>query len=116
MRAGALLIGLSVASVPLGWFTLHLIFAFRYAHRFYEKLRSGKGKDAGGLEFPGTAQPGGWDFAYYSFVVGATAQTSDVDVSSMEMRKLTMCHSIVAFFYNTVLIALAVNIAVQHGS
>jgi uncharacterized membrane protein len=29
------------------------------------------------------------------------------------MRKLTWTHSVVAFFYNTVLIALAVNIAVQ---
>lgn len=116
-EANPLLLVLSVASVPLGWFTLHLVLAFRYAHLYYVRatVKNRKGEDMGGLAFPGTAEPGGWDFVYYSFVVGMTAQVSDVDVSSTAMRKLTTMHSVVAFFYNTVLIALAVNIAVQNN-
>jgi uncharacterized membrane protein len=115
-KADALLLALSIASVPLGWFTLHLILAFRYAHLYYTKARGRKSDDAGGLKFPDTNEPRGWDFIYHSFVVGTTAQVSDVDTTSTQMRKLTFIHSVVAFFYNTVLIALAVNIAVQSNT
>lgn len=107
------LLALSIASVPLGWATLHTSLSFRYAHIFYGKARSKTEGDAGGLEFPGTKEPGGWDFIYHSFVVGMTAQVSDVDATTTAMRKLIWIHSAVSFFYNTVLIALAVNIAVQ---
>jgi uncharacterized membrane protein len=113
-KSAPLLLALSIASVPLGWLTLHAILAFRYAHIYYTKS-GGKGGDTGGLEFPSTKEPGGWDFIYHSFVIGMTAQVSDVDVTSTAMRKLTWAHSVVSFFYNTVLIALAVNIAVQGG-
>jgi uncharacterized membrane protein len=114
-KSAPLLLALSIASVPLGWLTLHAILAFRYAHIYYTKS-GGKGGDTGGLSFPETKEPGGWDFIYHSFVVGMTAQVSDVDVTSTAVRKLTWAHSVVSFFYNTVLIALAVNIAVQGGS
>lgn len=115
-KAGWMLLGLSIASVPLGWFTLHVMMAYRYGHLYYVKADRKNAHDAGGLKFPGTAEPAAWDFIYHSFVVGATAQVSDVDVTSTEMRKVTWCHSMVAFFYNAVLIALAVNIAVQSGN
>lgn len=115
-KAQWMLLGLSIASVPLGWFTLHLMMAYRYGHLYYGKANGKNAHDAGGLKFPGTAEPTAWDFVYHSFVVGATAQVSDVDVTSTEMRKVIWCHSTVAFFYNAVLIALAVNIAVQSGN
>lgn len=115
-KAEWVLLGLSVASVPLGWFTLHLMMAYRYGHLYYVRTSGKNAPDAGGLKFPGTAEPTAWDFIYHSFVVGATAQVSDVDVTSTGMRKVTWCHSTVAFFYNAVLIALAVNIAVQSGN
>lgn len=107
------LLAASVASVPLGWFALHVIFAFRYAHIYYERADGKKSSDAGGLAFPNCPEPTAWDFVYHAFVVGATAQVSDVQVTSTEARRLTWAHSMIAFFYNTVLIALAVNIAVQ---
>ncbi len=118
-RADSLLLMLSIASVPLGWLTLHLIMAYRYGHLYYVrvdgKTGGAKGHDAGGLKFPGTDEPTAWDFIYHSYVVGTTAQVSDVDVTSTVMRKVTWAHSTVAFFYNTVLSALAGNIAVQGG-
>jgi uncharacterized membrane protein len=115
-RAAWILLALSIASVPLGWFTLHLMMAYRYGHLYYIKANGKNAHDAGGLKFPGTDEPKAWDFIYHSFVVGATAQVSDVNVTSTDMRKVTWAHSTVAFFYNTVLLALAVNIAVQSGN
>ena len=42
-----------------------------------------------------------------------TAQTSDVNVTKTSMRKLTLLHAVVSFFFNTVLVAAAVNVAVS---
>jgi uncharacterized membrane protein len=106
-------LALCIASVPLGWLTLHTVAAFRYAHVYY--ARSGSGRDAGGLEFPGTKEPDALDFLYYSLVVGMTAQVSDVQVASSPMRRFTLSHAVVSFFFNTVLIALAVNVAASYA-
>lgn len=93
----------ALAAAPLGWATLHVLAAFRYAHLFYAPTPDG------GLEFPGTTEPGIWDFLYFSFVIGMTAQVSDVVVTQGGMRKVVLIHSIGAFFFNTVILALAVN-------
>ena len=106
----------AIASVPLGWLTLHTIAAFHYAHLYYapadERSADASPGDAGGLQFPGDEAPGAWDFLYYSFVVGMTAQVSDVEVLTSDLRRLTLAHGVLSFFYNTVLIALAVNVAI----
>jgi uncharacterized membrane protein len=97
---------LAIVGAPLGWFMLHMMMSFHYAYLFYSE--PGK-KIGGGLLFPDTAEPGAADFLYYSFVIGMTAQVSDVQVTSTRIRRTTLAHSIVAFFFNTVLIAMAVN-------
>jgi uncharacterized membrane protein len=96
---------------PLGWLVLHTVMAFHYAdvHYFDDPDCVGDEED---LAFPGDRDPGPWDFLYYSFVVGMTAQVSDVQVLTTEMRKLTLFHGVVSFFFNTVFIAMAVNAAV----
>ena len=104
-------LSLAIVSVPLGWATLHTIAAFHYAHLYYAAEGEEAG-DSGCLSFPGTQEPGAWDFLYFSFVIGMTAQTSDVTVQAAGIRRLVLAHSIVSFFYNTVLLALAVNVAV----
>ena len=101
-------LGFAIASLPLGWLTLHTILAFRYAHLYYAPHASGH---AYGLAFPATEEPGTWDFLYFSFVVGMTGQVSDVQVMTVAMRRLTLAHGIVSFFFNTVILALTVNIA-----
>ena len=106
--AGALSLPLAVAAVPLGWLTIHAMVAFHYANLYYAPDRNG---DAGGLEFPQTPEPGLWDFLYYAYVVGMTAQVSDVVVTREEQRRTTLVHGIFSFFYNTVILALAVNAA-----
>ena len=110
--------GLTIASVPLGWLTLHTVAAFRYAHLYYTKAGSGDGapEDAGGLAFPGTEEPALWDFLYYSFVIGMTSQVSDVQVLTTPLRRMTLAHSVTSFFFNTVLLALAVNIGATYAA
>jgi len=102
---------LAAIGAPLGWAVLHTVMAFHYAdvHYFDDPDVQGDEKD---LLFPGNGDPGPWDFLYYSFVVGMTAQVSDVQVVTTEMRKLTLLHGVVSFFFNTVFIAMAVNAAV----
>lgn len=110
----AMLIIFSLLSVPLGWLTFHTVMASHYAHLYYIPNKDGsKRNDKGGLEFPKTKEPTSWDFLYYSFVVGMTAQVSDVAVSDAGLRRVTLLHSIISFFYNTILLALAVNVAVS---
>jgi uncharacterized membrane protein len=109
---GSAELGLAIASVPLGWLMLHTIAAFHYAHVHYLSSKPSDPEQSGGLEFPATREPGAWDFLYFSFVIGMTAQVSDVSVLTTAMRRLTLAHGIVSFFYNTVLLALAVNVAV----
>ena len=104
---------LAIVSVPLGWATLHTVMAFHYAHLFYAEHPSRQLVDAGGLLFPETKEPGAWDFLYFSFVVGMTAQVSDVQVASTAMRRVTLAHGILSFFINTIIFALAVNVALS---
>jgi len=85
------------------WSLIHTIFALHYAHLFY-------GAPEGGLIFPGAGDPHYWDFLYYSFVVGMTCQVSDVQVAAPHLRKLTLLHGVLSFFFNTVILALAVSV------
>ena len=117
---GGLALGQTVpafASVPLGWLTLHTVAAFHYAHLYYAKAEpeAAHQPDVGGLAFPGTPEPAAWDFLYHSFVIGMTAQVSDVQVVDTGMRRLALAHGIVSFFFNTVILALAVSAAAGRG-
>lgn len=105
-----LALSLAALGAPLGWFMLHMLMAFHYAYLFYSEPG---GSGGSGLEFPGGAkEPGIADFLYYSFVIGMTAQVSDVQVCSPRIRRTTLGHGVMSFFFNTVLIAMAVNAAV----
>ena len=113
---------LSLTSVALGWLTIHTMVAVHYAHLYWrpeDRVADRHAKkptkivEHGGLEFPGDDDPGGYDFLYYSLVIGMTAQTSDVNVTKTKMRKLTLVHAVVSFFFNTVLVAAAVNVVVS---
>lgn len=102
---------LALASVPLGWLMLHTVWSFHYAHVFHSPRSEDTGADAD-LLFPGGKEPEPWDFLYYSFVVGMTAQVSDVAILTPRMRRLTLIHAVVSFFFNTVILAIVVNAAV----
>lgn len=107
-KPGPFQLGLAIGSVPLGWFTVHTVLAFHYAHAWFGDADA-ENAPGTGIAFPGGGEPRAWDFLYYSFVVGMTAQVSDVSVTTTRMRRLTLGHSIFSFFYNTVILALTVN-------
>jgi len=106
----------TLASAPLGWLMLHTVAALHYAHVYYTaEVQEDSTRDSGGLKFPDTSEPHAWDFIYHSFVIGMTAQVSDVTVIGTSMRQVVLVHSVIAFVFNTILIAVAVNAAVVLG-
>jgi uncharacterized membrane protein len=103
---GSIETAFALSAAPLGWATLHVLAAFRYAHLYFAP------EPDGGLAFPGTPKPEIWDFLYFSFGVGMTAQTADVSITTTPMRRVVLLHSIGSFFFNTVILAMAVNAAI----
>ncbi|MDB5619109.1 DUF1345 domain-containing protein [Tardiphaga sp.] len=102
-------LALATATIALSWAAVHTTFALHYAHEFY------RGKKPGGLAFPSGDEkpeaPDYWDFVYFSFIVGMTAQVSDVGITAKNIRRIATAHGIVSFIFNTALVALMVNIA-----
>lgn len=114
-------LGFALLSIPLGWFTIHAMAALHYAHVYWMDgdavdTETKKKIPVGGLLFPGDKRPEGWDFLYFSTVIGMTAQTADTNISTTHMRCVVLVHSILSFFFNTVIVAAAVNLAVSLGS
>jgi uncharacterized membrane protein len=92
------------------WLMTHVIFALRYAHEYYARDEGGPEVDRG-LEFPGETQPDYLDFLYFSLVLGMTFQVSDVQITSRKLRRVATLHGLISFLFNTVIVALTVNIA-----
>ena len=107
--ARTLHIAVSVVSLIASWLFIQTIFAFRYAHRYYQEEQNHE-PDGTGLLFPGGQDPDYFDFLYYACVVGMTSQVSDVQVTSREMRRLTMVHSVLSFAFNMLILALSINV------
>ena len=94
------------------WLLVGVLFCFHYAHLYYRAPR-----DHAPLRFPeeepdgGAIEPDYWDFLYFSFTIAVAVQTSDVTVTSRSMRKLVLGHSVLAFFFNLLILGLSINIA-----
>ena len=102
---------LAVLTVVTSWVLTHTIFALYYAHLYYrDDKTSDVSTNAEGLDFPGDKEPDYWDFLYFSYVIGMTCQVSDVAITSCSMRRLALIHGVLTFFFNTVILALSINI------
>ena len=104
---------LALYTIISSWFFLHSLFTLHYAHEYYgPDDRDANPDDRGGLQFPGDVDtPGFGDFAYYALTIGMCAQTSDTAVVTSAMRRLTILHAVITFFFNTAILALSINIA-----
>ncbi|MHB1249044.1 MAG: DUF1345 domain-containing protein [Polaromonas sp.] len=107
----ALHIALSMVALAASWLFIQTVFAFHYAHRYYQEEKR-KESDGPGLQFPGGLDPDYFDFLYYAHVVGMTSQVSDVQVTSRAMRRLTLVHSVLSFGFNILILALSINVVV----
>jgi uncharacterized membrane protein len=99
---------LATVTIALSWAAVHTVFSLHYAHEYY------RGAKPGGLQFPSGDQHDHadyWDFVYFSFVIGMTAQVSDVGITDKIIRRTATVHGIISFVFNTALLALMVNIA-----
>ena len=99
---------LATLTIALSWAAVHTGFALHYAHDYY------RGAKPGGLQFPSGDEHDHadyWDFVYFSFVIGMTAQVSDVGITDKTIRRTATAHGIISFVFNTALLALMVNIA-----
>jgi uncharacterized membrane protein len=101
----------SMLGVALSWFLLHTTLTLRYAHLYYVQSLSKEHANKGGLDFPAKhIEPDYLDFAYFAFVIGMTFQVSDVEVSSTNIRRVVLLHSLISFIFNTIIVALTISI------
>ena len=108
---------LVLATVALSWCFIHLIFAQHYAHGFYGLGDTGADDTSqsrrGGLIFPGEDDPDYWDFIHFALIIGVACQTADIQIADRRLRRIASIHSVTAFIFNTVILALGVNFAVS---
>lgn len=109
--ARAFHIALALATIFGSWLFMNFAFAAHYAHEFHTVGKTRQGQKP--LDFPGEGEPDYWDFLYFAMVIGTTFQTSDVQINARALRRNVLVHGLVAFLYNTAVIALTVNIASQ---
>jgi uncharacterized membrane protein len=101
-------IALAALTIVTSWSFTQVMFALHYAHDYYTAACHG---GHGGLDFPGGQPPDYGDFIYFSTVIGTSGQTADVSFTSKKMRRIGTIHCVLAFFFNTTLVALTINIA-----
>ncbi|MFT3727264.1 MAG: DUF1345 domain-containing protein [Terricaulis sp.] len=95
-------------TVAISWLFVHTMFAAHYTHEFYGPDDDGKGTRRG-LMFPGCDAPDFWDFWHFALVIGVANQTADVQITSQSIRRIVTLHGIIAFVFNTVILALTIN-------
>ncbi|HVV34674.1 MAG TPA: DUF1345 domain-containing protein [Vitreimonas sp.] len=95
-------------TVALSWLFVHTTLAAHYTHEYYGPDDDGEGT-RGGLIFPGNEKPDFWDFWHFALVIGVANQTADIQISSKTIRRIVTLHGVIAFVFNTVILALTIN-------
>jgi uncharacterized membrane protein len=101
-------IALAFLTILSSWAFTHTMFALHYAHNYYVAVSNNK---PAGLAFPEQDVPDYGDFLYFSCVIGTSGQTADVSFTSTSMRRIGLIHCVLAFVFNTTVLALTINIA-----
>ena len=101
---------LSLFTIAASWLIIHTMFALHYAHLYYRDNNSQQLNSTSPLEFPTELNPDYIDFLYFSFGIGMSSQVADVAINSRLLRRFALIHQILTFFFNTLILALAINI------
>lgn len=101
-------VALALVTVVGAWLLIPTVFALTYASLF---CRTPAGE---GLKFPGDEpgfHPDYGDFLYFAFTIAVASQTADISVTTQVMRRLVLLQSLLAFGFNTAVLAFTVNLA-----
>ena len=101
-------VALAGSTVLSSWGFIQVMFALHYAHDYYAAACHGR---VPGLSFPGDDDPDYGDFFYFAAVIGTSGQTADVSFVTKPMRRTGTLHCVLAYVFNTVVLALLINIA-----
>ena len=101
-------IALAGATVLSSWAFIQMMFALHYAHDYYAAVCHGR---TAGLRFPEDPNPDYGDFFYFSAIIGTSGQTADVAFASKPMRRIGTLHCVLAYLFNTTVLAMLINIA-----
>jgi uncharacterized membrane protein len=107
---GAFRIALAFITVVLSWTFVQTIFALHYAHEYYAPIEDEPASIRAGLGFSGDAQPDYWDFLHFALVIGVAGQTADITFTSKAQRRTGTVHSVLSFAFNTIVLALSINL------
>jgi len=83
------------------WLMMVISYAVQYARE--DLVRPG-------LKFAGTEPPVFDDYFYQSITVSTSVALSDVSATTTQMRRVVRSHTLVAFAFNTVIVALLVSL------
>ncbi len=109
----------SLLTIVASWLLIHTMFALHYAHLYYQiqgrqtnylATENQNSEQATPLEFPQEKAPNYADFLYFSLGIGMTSQVADVQIISRILRRLALVHEVLSFFFNTLIVALGINI------
>jgi uncharacterized membrane protein len=103
-------VALAFGTVAASWLMVQIVFALHYAHEYYDEIPDCDGHDMKGLDFPGEQLPDYWDFVHFAVVIGVACATADIDFTSKALRRIGTVHSLVAFAFNTMIVALTINL------
>ncbi|MFB2838849.1 DUF1345 domain-containing protein [Floridanema evergladense] len=111
-------VGLSILAVFCSWLSIHTLFAHHYASFYYRPVDENSAANSntkynGGLQFSGGMPPCYSDFLYFAFVIGMTAQTSDIPIVKSAMRRLSLGHMVISYYFYSVILALGVSVVIR---
>ena len=101
--AADVLAGFGLLSVAVSWFTVHTIYALRYALLYYAEPE-------GGVDFNQKDPPCYRDFAYLALTIGTTFQVSDTDLQTTAVRVTALRHSLISYLFGAVILAATINL------
>ena len=101
-RTGVLLLP-ALAMVAGSWANVVIMYALHYAKRDLASQ---------GLKFGGDEPRAFSDYLYFALAVQSTFGTTDVNVTTRDMRRTVMVHNCLAFVFNSVIIALIVSLTI----
>lgn len=100
LRSDPVMLVAAGIAITTSWAILPVAYAVDYAR--------GQTRQAG-LEFPGGGEPAFADYLYLSVQVATTYSTSDVTVTTSAMRSRVTRQCLIAFVFNSAIIALLVS-------